>query len=172
MFWRAKKTTVSSPSKQGLEEAKPVAGVSSGTVMAPRNSDSLAPPLSENGASAVSESVVMVPGGCRPFVLPSSYIVSGNLFTSRPVVIGGILDEGELVAPLAVILPGGQLRATTRVDVLKVYGSVCAEITAHQSVQVFDNGKVGGSIESPEMSVAQGALVSCASLSVGPKRSV
>lgn len=107
--------------------------------------------------------------GARAYVVPGSCRLSGNILTSRPIVVRGDFSGGRLESPRVTVLPGASLGAAVRAQIVDVQGAIVGDVEASTLVEVSAAGAVSGRIQSPAIRVAPGAAILGASFVVGEK---
>lgn len=165
MFWRTKAPTqqqstgaVSSDGSGSLQE---------NPVCQPANHDvSHVRPVELTQLSASIEGATSE----RPYVIPKSYRVSGNLFMSRPVLVRGEVVDGSVDATTLIVSEGGRLGVPTKAIRVAIEGVAEADVSAAAELRVGPKAIVRGSLNAPVVRVEPGAKVSEATLFVGPKR--
>ena len=123
---------------------------------APQNTDTIQKP------AAVAEAV---PAGA--YIVPEGYKVSGAISTTRPVIIAGQVVGGSLTANEVVVRRGGFLAAPAVVGAIIVEGQVEAPLSAREGVDVRPGGTIRGPVEAPALRVAAGGVITSAQVSVG-----
>lgn len=104
------------------------------------------------------------------FVVAKGYRVSGTVVTGRPVIVEGVLSGDSLTAPSVSVGSGGVLRAPLLTNSLIVEGVVEQPAVVKDTVEVRPGGCLKDEVEAAVISIAPGAVVSGARLSIGPRR--
>ena len=189
MVWRRKRTTtdktggdqklagspvvVPNGSAEGAAVTSPESAVGIDVAATGKGVDGLTP---RNGDQVADYSVapqtffepLPAPGSAtRSYCVPRSYRITADISSSRPVTVLGELEGRELVANITTVLPGGVLKGSARVGVLRVAGVVEADVEAKINVDVASQGEIRGRIATPSMRVAPGAKMLDASLLIG-----
>jgi cytoskeletal protein CcmA (bactofilin family) len=181
MVWKRKKPTIDIPVSDKVlatgESARPAASadaVSLGDIpgrpvvntnIAPRNLDAVKSDWTDRVPEFQLE--VRPMGTTRPYVIPTNYKISGDIFSSRPVVIRGQFAAGVIEAPTVTVEPGGLLCDTAIVESLQVAGESQAKVSATAAIEVSSRGTLRGSVASPNLKVWPGANLKGAQVRIG-----
>jgi cytoskeletal protein CcmA (bactofilin family) len=181
MVWKRKKPTVDMPVSDKVlaagESARPSVSadsVSLGDIpgrsvvnsnIAPKNLDA----IKSDWADRAPEFQLQVRpmGTTRSYVIPANYKISGDIFSSRPVIIRGQFAAGVVEAPTVTVEPGGLLCDTAVVENLQVAGESQAKVSATAAVEVSSRGTLSGSVTSPNLKVWPGANLKGAQVRIG-----
>jgi cytoskeletal protein CcmA (bactofilin family) len=103
----------------------------------------------------------------RPFVIPRNYRISGNLSTTRQVLVHGEFAAGVLDAPTVTVAPSGAVRGSITASNIQISGTVDAKVSASVAVEVSGRGRLAGEIRAPAVKVWPGAALHASKLTVG-----
>jgi cytoskeletal protein CcmA (bactofilin family) len=90
----------------------------------------------------------------------ASIVIRGDLTSSEDLTIAGQI-EGDVAVPkhTLVIAPSARIRGDIVARAVAVHGKVLGSVTADRKVEVGETGFVDGSISTPRMVVAEGAVL-------------
>lgn len=159
MFWKTKSAASRVGDQQSSDLAHDVE--KTGAPQPPENVDAL----------PTSSSLLAQSRGSRGYVIPKSYRISGRILTDRPVLVEGELSGGVVQSPSVTVLPGGTLKAQTKAASLTVFGCVDAAVEATSLVEIMPRGQVSGRLQTPALRTEPGAVLTGATLVVGPRSS-
>ena len=80
--------------------------------------------------------------------------VSGN---GNIIILGGLDGEFSLKGQIKIAQPA-HIKGEVKADVISVNGSVHGSLTAQQSVHLDQTARIKGKIETPRLSMAEGAF--------------
>jgi len=107
-------------------------------------------------------------GSQRAYVIPRNYRVKGEIRSDRRILIRGELADCVVQAPAVTVTESGSVcGGRVAAGNLQVAGSVDAELSVTEAVEVSGRGRVSGSVSAPKLRVSPGAVLNGALLKVG-----
>ncbi len=89
-------------------------------------------------------------------VLASDINFSGTMRFSKSLMIKGKFDGDIDATGHLIIGPGAVAKATVKAAVITNYGTIHGNVTATERLELFNNAKLNGDIETPELIIESG----------------
>jgi cytoskeletal protein CcmA (bactofilin family) len=90
----------------------------------------------------------------------ATIVIKGEVTAAEPLAVAGRI-EGRIDAPgqRVTVSAGGQVHANVTAGTIVVAGAVKGDLKADERIELQAGAEVSGTVASPRMSVADGALV-------------
>ena len=105
--------------------------------------------MAKQGALDIDESMIDT-------VLAQDINFSGTMRFSKSLMIKGKFDGDIDATGHLIIGPGATAKATIKAGVITNYGTIHGNVTATERLELFNNAKLNGDIETPELIIESG----------------
>jgi cytoskeletal protein CcmA (bactofilin family) len=99
------------------------------------------------------------PSSDRVCLLGPRSVLTGDFSTTEELVILGQLDGQSVQSPNITIGPAAHVTADVYAGVLRIEGTVIGDVHAETSVVIHASATVRGSVNSPQLTIQEGANV-------------